>query len=300
MDDRTEGAGGMTSGSPKQPSKLAVVLAAGAVLCALIGVIAWQGSRGAGNYMDLQTKAEKASTGISADDVMRTEGAVAGTSRAETAETAAPAAATTASAAETAESAAEEIPIDFEEIWKTCPDVYAWICIPDTQINYPVCQSGEDKDPDFYLNHRADGTEEFAGSIYSQYYNSKDFRDPNTILYGHDMSNGSMFQNLHFYEKQDFFDQNREVIVYLPDRILHYRVFAAYNTTDEHILMKYDFFQDPAVFEQYIQEVMDGTNMYSGIIDPETRLTGESRILTLSTCNAYEDQRFLVQCLLQE
>jgi predicted permease len=96
MDDRTEGAGGMTSGSPKKPSKLAVVLAAGAVLCALIGVIAWQGSRRAGNYMDLQTKAEKASTGISADDVMRTEGAVAGTSRAETAETAAPAAATTA------------------------------------------------------------------------------------------------------------------------------------------------------------------------------------------------------------
>ena len=134
----------------------------------------------------------------------------------------------------------ERIPVDFEELWKTAPDAYAWILIPETNINYPVCQSGQDRELDFYLSHRPDGTAEFAGSIYSQYYNKKDFSDPDTILYGHDMSDGSMFRTLHLFDDQDFFDRNREVLVYLPDKVLHYRIFAAYNTNDDHILDAHD------------------------------------------------------------
>ena len=209
---------------------------------------------------------------------------------------AAAAEATTAAAAEATTAPAEEIPIDFQTLWQTCPDAYAWIRIPDTQIDYPVCQLVEG-DQGFYLNHRADKVAEFAGAIYSENYNTRDFADPVTVLYGHDMSNGSMFQNLHFYEDRAFFEKNREVTVYLPDKVLHYRVFAAYNTNDDHLLLCNDNFRDPNVFYKFLQDILAQRSM-TGFVDQNTELSRESRLLTLSTCNAYDDQRYLVQCLL--
>lgn len=262
------------------------ILIAAAVLCALIGAGSLYASRNAGNYKDIQSKAEVIHASTAATSVPEKEESAA--------------AATTASSAAVTAEPAEEVPIDFEQIWEDCPDVYAWINIPQTQIDYPVCQAPDDMDQNFYLNHRADRTEEFAGAIYSQNYNSKDFSDPNTVLYGHDMSNGSMFRNLHLYENREFFDQNREVLIYLPDRVLHYRVFAAYNTNDDHILLSHDCFKDPAVFKQYIQDVLEGNLMYSGYIDEDTVLTQDSRLLTLSTCNNVENQRLVVQCVLEK
>lgn len=292
MSDTPAEESGQDIQSAKERGTVAKLLIIGAVICALAGLFAWNSSKRAGNYSDLQNRAESASTGSTAAVTAGEEKSGAGvTEKAAAAETAATAA--------TAASIAEEVPIDFKNIREDCPDVYAWICIPDTQINYPVCQSPEGVDQDFYLNHRADGTEEFAGSIYSQNYNKKDFSDPNTVLYGHDMSNGSMFQNLHFYEDKEFFDKNREVTVYLPDKVLHYRVFAAYNTSDEHILLKFDCFKDPKVFKQYLKDILAGTYMYSGTIDDDIELTEKSRLLTLSTCNAYDNQRFVVQCVLE-
>ena len=185
--------------------------------------------------------------------------------------------------------------IDFEKLAQINPDLYAWIRIPGTQIDYPVCQMVEG-DQSFYLNHRADKVAEFAGAIYSENYNTRDFTDPVTVLYGHDMSNGSMFQNLHKLEDRAFFDNNKEVIIYLPDKVLHYRIFAAYNYNDDHLLLNHDNFKDENEFYFFLQDILAQT--MSGYVDTNTELTRQSRILTLSTCNAYDDQRYLVQCLL--
>ena len=116
------------------------------------------------------------------------------------------------------------------------------------------------------------------------------------MLYGHDMSNGSMFQNLHKLEDRAFFDNNKEVIIYLPDKVLHYRIFAAYNYNDDHLLLNHDNFKDENEFYFFLQDILAQT--MSGYVDTNTELTRQSRILTLSTCNAYENQRYLVQCLL--
>ena len=51
-------------------------------------------------------------------------------------------------------------PIDFDKLKETNQDIYAWIEIPDTQINYPVVQSGDDDA--YYLNHTIDGTERLS------------------------------------------------------------------------------------------------------------------------------------------
>lgn len=85
----------------------------------------------------------------------------------------------------------ESNPIDFASLWNLNPDVYAWIDVPGTEISYPVLQSAEDIS--YYLEHTIEGEKTLPGAIYSENYNSKDFSDYNTILYGHNMRNGTMF-----------------------------------------------------------------------------------------------------------
>ena len=260
------------------------ILAAIAVICVLVGGLLWYKTRsGKDVYADIQKSTVEEPEEPPVEEAAEEDTAV-------TAE-AAQAATTAATAAP-----AEEIPIDFATLWETCPDAYAWIRIPNTQVDYPVCQMVEG-DQSFYLNHRADKVAEFAGAIYSENYNRRDYTDPVTVLYGHDMSNGSMFQNLHLYEDRSFFEKNKDVLVYLPDRVLHYKIFAAYNYDDRHLLLANDNFTDPFVLDKFQQEILAQQSM-TGFVDQNTQLTKDSHILTLSTCNAYDDQRYLVQCLL--
>ena len=270
---------------------MAIIFAALAVICAIGGGMRWYRTHTGGQaYVEIQREA--ATPAAQADQPSGNAGS-AGSENGK----AASSAASLSDEAGQAVSAAE-IPIDFQELRKDCPDAYAWIHIPGTQIDYPVCQMAEG-DQSFYLNHRADKAEDAGGAIYSENYNKQDFTDPVTVLYGHDMANGTMFQNLHFYEDRAFFDKNREVLIYLPDRILHYRIFAAYNTNDDHLLLNNDCFRDPDVYYRFLQDILAQRSM-SGFVDQNVQLTRDSRILTLSTCNAYDDQRYLVQCLLTD
>lgn len=132
-----------------------------------------------------------------------------------------------------------EIPIDFQTLQNMNPDIYAWIKVPGTVIDYPIAQS--ETDNSYYLNHSVEHDENKAGAIFTEDYNTKTFEDPNTVIYGHGMANGSMFDGLHQYMDRDFFDQNKEVIIYMPDKILHYQIFAAYLYDNRHLLQSFNF-----------------------------------------------------------
>ena len=67
--------------------------------------------------------------------------------------------------------------IDFKALQEINPDVYAWISIPGTNIDYPVLQSATEAD-DYYLNTTIDGKHGYPGSIYTEKYNSTTFADP--------------------------------------------------------------------------------------------------------------------------
>ena len=186
------------------------------------------------------------------------------------------------------------IPVDFVKLQEECPDAYAWIRIPDTKIDYPIVQSPTDNA--FYLDHNVYGNYEFAGAIFTEDYNSKDFTDPNTIIYGHNMKNGSMFQNLHFYEDRTFMEEHPTFEIYLPDKILTYRVFAAYNYDDRHLMKAFDF-DDSEQFRLYLQEIRNQRSM-SANLDNDVEVDQFDKIVTLSTCNGIDDQRYLVQGVL--
>ena len=188
-----------------------------------------------------------------------------------------------------------EIPIDFEALQERNPDVYAWITVPGTQIDYPILQSPDDNS--YYLRHTIDGEEKTEGAIFTENYNHTDMEDPNTVIYGHDMKNGSMFQNLLKYQDRTFFDENREVIIYTPDAIRHYEIFAAYLYDDRHLLQSFNF-NNVDVYRQYLDSIFSIRDM-SACIDTSVKVDTDDKIITLSTCyGSQSDKRYLVQAVL--
>ena len=101
-------------------------------------------------------------------------------------------------------------PINFAEESKKYPDIYAWINIPNTNINYPVVQ--HPTTDGYYLKYSAMKKASKSGAIYSELKSSKDFSDKNTVLYGHNMLNGSMFRDLHKFRKDEtFWNENKYI-----------------------------------------------------------------------------------------
>ena len=187
-----------------------------------------------------------------------------------------------------------ENPIDFDSLTAQYPDIYAWIRIPGTKVDYPIVQ--REGDNGYYLNHTIDGKKKTEGSIYTEDYNSKDFEDANTVIYGHNMKNGSMFKTLHKYKDKQFLSDNSEIYIYQKDRVLKYKIFAAYVYDNRHLMLSFDF-EDEKIFENYLNNVLTKKDMSSNI-NTNVDVTASDKIITLSTCNNNDAQRYLVQAVL--
>ena len=109
---------------------------------------------------------------------------------------------------------ASKATVDFQALRKINLDIIAWIRIPDTKIDYPIVQG---KNNAYYLKHMFQKTEHAAGSIFLDKDNSPDFSNRKSILYGHNMKDGSMFQGLHKYENEQYLEIHNKVYLYLPD-----------------------------------------------------------------------------------
>ncbi len=187
----------------------------------------------------------------------------------------------------------EDNPVDFEGLMQFNPEVYSWIYIPDTSISLPVCQSKEDDN--FYLSHDVYKDYSFPGAIYSQSMNKTDYSDRVTVLYGHNMANGSMFGNLHMFSDEDFFNSHPYFYVYTKDRKLTYEVISAHPYDSRHIMYSYDFSKDD-VFKSWLESAQNPRAYYSNT--RQVNLDLNSKILVLSTCANSGDGRYLVQGVL--
>ncbi|MCM1063454.1 MAG: class B sortase [Eubacterium sp.] len=197
-----------------------------------------------------------------------------------------------------ADASSFEIPekgIDFDVLHETNEDIYAWITIPDTNVDYPVLQHPTELD--YYLDYNLDGSKGYPGCIYSQFLNAKDFSDFNTVLYGHNMKAGTMFANLHYYEDPVFFEEHPYVYIYTEEGPLVYQVFAAYAFSNVHLLMGFDLSQE-SLRELYIDNIFSLEGMNDNF-NRDVEVTADSRILTLSTCITNQaDKRYLVAAVL--
>lgn len=169
--------------------------------------------------------------------------------------------------AESKESLQEEQPaaqtllvVNFEELKQINSDVVAWIAFDNIDISYPVVQ----RDNSYYLSHTFEGKENVAGCIFMDEKNAPDFSDNHTILYGHNMKNGTMFGLLKNYKEQEFLEENRYFTIYTPQAQYRYEIYSARTVSVEHSLFT------------------------------QTDLGEEDRIVTLSTCTYSDDLRFVV------
>lgn len=189
-----------------------------------------------------------------------------------------------------------ELHIDFAGLQENNPDVYAWLYVPDTNINYPVLQ--KDDDPEYYLTHDIEKRSSTPGSIFTQYYNSTDWTDNHTVIYGHNMRDKSMFATLHNYEDTQFFEEHPYIYIYTPEYTFVYQVFGAYEYSDVHLLLGLCNMNNRESFAQYLESVFKLDGM-KAIIDRSIDVTADDRIITLSTCVSNSSaHRYLVQAKL--
>lgn len=185
--------------------------------------------------------------------------------------------------------------IDWDVLKTENPDIYAWIYIPNTNVDYPVVL--HPTDDNYYLNHNLDGSEGYPGCIYSESLNKKDFSDPNTVLYGHDMNDGSMFETLHKFEDNLFFEENYFIYIYTPEKNYVYEIYSASEFNQYHILHTYDF-QSEGSYNQFLKDVGNVRSMTAHRRDGIGAAYGR-KLLTLSTCIATKpDKRWLVTAVL--
>ena len=187
-----------------------------------------------------------------------------------------------------------ENPIDFASLQAANSEIYAYIKIEDTNVDYPIVQSATDDE--FYLRHTAeDKSWSASGAVYTESVNTKTFNDRVTVIYGHNGYGDTFFTTLHRFEKEDFFNNHPYFYIYTPEKKLTYQVISAFKYDDRHIMNSFNFADTVQFleFEQYLSNPSSALKNVRTQIDKE--LDEDSKIVVLSTCiTNQKSSRYLV------
>lgn len=171
--------------------------------------------------------------------------------------------------------------VDFEKLKERNKDVIGWLYIPDTKIDEPILK-GENNNS--YLYTDIDKKSNKAGSVFIDEINKTDFNDDNTIIYGHNMKNGSRFHDIRYYVEQDYSDAHHTVYIYLPDGSVN--VYDAYASAI--IEADSDLYQKGINYKKYTQSVIDQSKV-KGEVSAE-----QKPLIMLSTCYNGTDNRYVL------
>ncbi|AHI56694.1 class B sortase [Listeria ivanovii] len=182
-----------------------------------------------------------------------------------------------------------EVRDELKSLQQLNKDMAGWLTLDDTEIDYPILQS---TDNDYYLHHNYKNEQARAGSIFKDYRNTNEFLDKNTIIYGHNMKDGSMFADLRKYLDKDFLAEHPTFTYESALQNYQVEIFAIYETTTDFYYIETEF-PDKLDFEKYLQKVKQ-----QSIYQSNVEVTEADRIITLSTCDTekdYEKGRMVIQ-----
>jgi len=186
----------------------------------------------------------------------------------------------------------KSVKVDFDGLKRKNSETVGWIRFDDECINYPIMQS---RDNSKYLNTGMDNNYNRCGSIFLDYLNSSDFSDYHTIIYGHNMKDGSMFGKLKKYRSDEGFLQNNQYFtIYTNTKALRYRVFAFYGVPADDSEVYVLGFSSDDKYQEFIDTISKRNNYSTEILPTKT-----DKIVTLSTCSG-EDSRWIVNAYLIE
>lgn len=176
-------------------------------------------------------------------------------------------------------------------------DLLGWINIPNTKIDYPVAHT---VDNEYYLNHAFDRTYLRAGTIFADYRNQKDLsKNYNTVIYGHNMSSGSMFSCISDFFSRSYFNENRYIYIYTENGIYVYKTFSIRKVrVDKDVRYITTYFATGEDFVKFCNEQMNA----SAVKVDDVTFNENDKIITLSTCtNAHNaNERYCMQAVLVE
>lgn len=188
----------------------------------------------------------------------------------------------------------EDVPqaptVDWEALQKINSDLIGWLQIEGTEISYPIVKG---TDNSYYLKHTFEKASNGAGAIFIEYTNSSDFQDCNTIIYGHNMKNGSMFGLLRKYFGSQESIPGKYIWVCTPQKNYRYEIFSSHvvDAAGETYTL---FSAHDDAFGKYLE------NMRSqSLVDFNVDVDQEDKIITLSTCTGNDATRFVVQARME-
>lgn len=179
---------------------------------------------------------------------------------------------------------------DFAALQAVNPDVLAWITIPDTGIDYPVVQGDDNQ---YYLKRLVTGEWNKSGSIFLDCQASPDFSDPYSIIYGHNMLNGTMFSDLMKFKEQAFYDAHPSGTLETPDATYTILFFAGIVADVKSPVW------NTAQTKAELPEWAAGMKELS-CFDSQVTPTENDRIVALATCTyEFSNARFVLLGILR-
>ncbi len=193
---------------------------------------------------------------------------------------------------ETAPMETAPIAVDFATLLADCPDVVGWLYCADTPINYPVVQA---TDNDYYLRRLLDGSYSRGGSIFMDYRCAADFSDWNSILYGHNMKNDTMFGTLEDFRKQEYYDAHPVLYLLTPAQDYKIVLIGGYTTPGDDK----DTYGIPISLE--VRNALIEKAQQNSTFQADAEIGDEERLITLSTCAYdYTGARYVLVGVLRE
>lgn len=172
-----------------------------------------------------------------------------------------------------------------EDLSKINKDFKFWLSVDNTNINYPVVQS---KDNSYYLDKDFYGKKSISGTLFMDYRN-KSLDDQNVIVYGHNMKNKTMFNNLNKFKDDDFFKENNRIKITMDEKEFLYEVFSAYIVESDYDYLKTSF-NSESDYQKYIDAITSKSLHESNI-----KVSSNDKIVTLSTCTyEFDDARMVI------
>ena len=177
--------------------------------------------------------------------------------------------------------------VDFDSLKKINSDLVGWLLIDSLGISYPVVQTDNN---DYYLHKTFEKKDNFAGCLFIEYQNHSDFSDNNTIIYGHNMKNGSMFGKLRKILEDGVYSKYPYFWIYTEEKVYKFHVFSArtVNVDSESYTLQ---FATPEDFQNYLNDVSGKSELKCD----QVSVDANDKIVTLSTCTGDESTRFVIQ-----
>ncbi len=175
--------------------------------------------------------------------------------------------------------------IDLDALQEINPEAVGWIEIPDTIISYPMLHS---TDNSYYLTHTFQNERNKVGSIFIETANEADFSDLHTIIYGHNMKNGSMFAGLKNYSSKSYWQAHPYVYIDLADGAHCYEIFSCHEAATSDITYTIGYAADDT-YASFLESLKASCPYDTGV-----SVGVEDKVITLSTCTQNGQKRFVV------